>query len=135
MDPFQNDNKIYLGDMKTVTLPIEEYNELLRDQEDKNRLMRELEADAKERGFYVRYITQCWRKNDKYEWAADYEFVQDKNTIEIISKDKVLADAQKEIDRLTEVAQTLVCKNKSLTDAYDKLKNRGFFARLMNKEA
>lgn len=121
--------------MKTVTLPIEEYNELLRDQEDKNRLMRELEADAKERGFYVRYITQCWRKNDKYGWAADNEFVQDKNTIEIISKDKVLADAQKEIDRLTEVAQTLACKNESLTDAYDKLKNRGFFARLMNKEA
>ena len=107
---------------------------MLRDQEDKHRLMRELEADAKDRGFFVRYITQCWRKDNKFGCEADYEMIQDKNTIEIVSKDKVLADAQKEIDRLTDVAQTLACKNETLTNAYDKLKNRGFFARLMNKE-
>ena len=120
--------------MKTVTLPIEEYEQLVQDQKDKQRLMRELEADVKERGFFVRYITQCWRKKNKFGWEDDYEMVQDKNTIEIVSKDKVLADAQKEIDRLTEVAQTLACKNDTLTEAYDKLRNRGFWKRLFKKE-
>ena len=93
--------------MKTVTLPIEEYEELLQDREDKQHLMAEIAAHADERGYMVRYITQCWRKKDGYGWEADYEFLQDRNKLEIFSKEKVLADAQKEIERLTKVATEL----------------------------
>lgn len=120
--------------MKTVTLPIEEYEELVQDRKDKQRLMQELEADAKDRGFFVQLMNHVWEKKDGGGLYEGYHYVTEKNTLKIVSKDKVLADAQKEIDRLTEVAQTLACRNETLNEAYDRLKSRGFFARLMNKE-
>lgn len=44
--------------MKTVTLPIEEYEQLLQDSKDKQQLMQENNANAEERGYMVRYYTQ-----------------------------------------------------------------------------
>lgn len=120
--------------MKTVTLPIEEYEELLQDREDKQRLMAEIVANADERGYMVRYITQCWRKKDGYGWEADYEFLQDRNKLEIFSKEKVLADAQKEIERLTKVATELSDEKTTLRRQLFALRCRGFWARLLNKE-
>ena len=120
--------------MKTVTLPIEEYEELMQDQKDKQRLMEEIEADADERGFFVQYITQCWRKNDEYGWEAGYDFIREKNVLKIISKDEVLADAQKEIDRLSALCVELSVKMDTITIENAKLKGRGFLARLLNKE-
>ena len=120
--------------MKTVTLPIEEYEDLVKDRKDKNRLMEEIEANADKRGYFVRYITQCWRKCDKYGWEVDYKMIQEKNTIKIFSKDEVLADAQKEIDRLTKVSEELSKTVDVLMDENNNLRNRGFFARLFNKD-
>lgn len=120
--------------MKTVTLPIEEYEELLQDSKDKQRLMAEIAANADERGYMVRYITQCWRKKDGYGWEADYEFLQDRNKLEIYSKEKVLADAQKEIERLTKVATELSDEKTTLRRRLNAMRCRGFWARLLNKE-
>jgi len=119
--------------MKTITLPLEEYNELLQDQNDKKRLMEELEADAKDRGFFVQYITQCWEKKDPSGWYKGYDYIREKNTLNIVSKDKVLADAQKEIDRLTKLSEELSEKNTILSNENNELKLRGFFALLFKK--
>lgn len=120
--------------MKTVTLPIEEYEELVQCQKDKQRLMEEIETNADKRGYLVRYIMNFWRKNDKNGWNAEYETVREKSTLKIISKDEVLKEAQNEIDRLTKLAEELAMKNTTLAKENNNLKNRGFFARLFNKE-
>jgi len=114
--------------MKTVTLPIEEYEQLLQDSKDKQRLMEEIAANANERGYMVRYITQCWRKKPGNGWEADYEMLRERNTLEIFSKDKVLADAQKEIERLTKVAIELSDEKTALSRRLNVLRCRGFFA-------
>jgi hypothetical protein len=118
--------------MKTVTLPIEEYEQLLQDSKDKQRLMDEIEADASERGYMVRYVSHFWRRTPS-ELKSDYEFLTERNTLEIFSKDKVLADAQAEIERLSNLCEELKKKNDVLHRYSTKLENRGFFARLFNK--
>ena len=119
--------------MKTVTLPIEEYDQLIQAQEDKQRLMKEIETNADERGFMVRYYTQYWRKGPR-GWETDFKILQERNTLQIFSKDMVLADAQKEIERLTKVATELADEKTSLTNRLNALRSRGFWARLFNKE-
>jgi hypothetical protein len=119
--------------MKTVTLPIEEYEQLLQDSKDKQQLMEENAAKADERGYMVRYITQCWRKASK-GWDSEYEMLRERNTLEIFSKDKVLADAQKEIERLTKVATELADEKTTLSRRLMALECRGFWARVFNKK-
>ena len=119
--------------MKTVTLPIEDYEQLVQDSQDKQRLMKEIAADASERGYMVRYISHFWSWTPS-ELKSDWEFLTERNTLEIFSKDKVLADAQKEIERLTEVATTLAEEKNALTQRLAALRSRGFFARIFNKE-
>ena len=118
--------------MKTVTLPIEEYNELLRDQEDMRRLKRELEADASERGFFVKRTTNIWEKK-VFGYSQTIE-LEERSRVTIIARDEVLAEAQKEIDRLAALADELAGKNGKLTMELVRLKGRGFFERLLNKE-
>lgn len=113
--------------MKTVTLPIEEYEELVHDREDKKRLMAELEKNAEDRGFLVRYITHC-----VYPWTS-CEVMREEYRVEIVSKDKVLADAQAEIERLSNLCEELKKKNDANHEYINKIENRGFFARLFNK--
>lgn len=117
--------------MKTVTLPIEEYNDLLKDQADKKRLLEELAKDDKDRGFFVQEILHMWCKNG-YGWESDYENVREKEAIKIVSRDVVLADAQKEIERLSLLAQEYSAKIARLTAENFDLRHRGFFARLFN---
>ena len=119
--------------MKTVTLPIEEYEQLVQDQKDKQQLMEEIAAKADERGYLVRYITQCWRRVPK-GWESEYEMLRERNTLEIFSKDKVLADAQKEIERLTKVATELADEKTTLSRRLMALECRGFWARVFNKK-
>ena len=113
--------------MKTVTLPIEEYEELVKDREDKNRLIAELEKNAEDRGFLVRYIT-----HSVYPWT-DCEVMREKYRVEIVSKDKVLADAQAEIERLSNLCEELEKKNNANQEYINKIENRGFFEWLFNK--
>ena len=120
--------------MKTVvTLAIEEYEALVQDQKDKQRLMDELEKDAEDRGFFVKKINHMWRKEGS-SWIDGYEYVTEKNTLEIVSKDEVLAAAQKEIDRLSELCVEQGKEIFTLTEENEKLKGRGFLARLLNRE-
>lgn len=119
--------------MKTVTLPIEEYEQLLQDSKDKQQLMEENAAKAGERGYMVQYITLCWRKEPR-GWNTEYEILQERNTLEIFSKDKVLADAQKEIERLTKVATELADEKTTLSHRLRALECRGFWARVFNKK-
>lgn len=70
--------------MKTVTLPLEEYDELLQDQKDKQRLIEELEADAKERGFIVQEVTHVWYN----PWSICYKNIAEKSKVKIISRDE-----------------------------------------------
>lgn len=118
--------------MKTVTLPIEEYNELVQDQKDKQRLMRELEADAKERGFFVKKVQHMYEM--KIYGCTHYAEIEEKGRLMIISKDDVLADAQKEIDRLSAFSEKLAAKVDKLTKENVRLKCRGFWKRLFNRE-
>ena len=118
--------------MKTVTLPIEEYNELLREKEDKERLMEELAKDAHDRGFFVQQILHMWRKSG-YGWESEYENIKEKNTLNIVSSDAVLVEAQKEIDRLVSVNGDLSEKVRRLQIENTVLRSRGFLARLFNR--
>jgi len=113
--------------MKTVTLPMEEYKQLLADQELKDRLLKDLEKDAKDRGFFVQEITYV------KGIVCDYEYIPDKNKLKIISKDEVLVKAQEEIDRLSNLCEELKKKNHTLNEYTIRMENRGFFARLFNK--
>ena len=119
--------------MRTVTLPIEEYEALLQDQQDKKRLMEELAADAKDRGFFVQQMTHIWENKTGYGWFEKYNFLPEKNSLKIITKDKVLTDAQTEINRLATLADELNEKNVRLANEIEALKGRGFLARLLNK--
>lgn len=119
--------------MKTVTLPIEEYEQLLQDQKDKQQLMQENNANAEERGYMVRYYTQFWRRGHR-GWETDFKILQERNTLEIFSKDKVLADAQKEIERLTKVATELADEKTTLSRRLMALECRSFWARVFNKK-
>ena len=51
-----------------------------------------------------------------------------------VSKEKVLADAQKEIERLTKVATELADEKTTLSRQLLALRCRGFWARLLDKE-
>ena len=113
--------------MQTVTLPMEEYKQLLADQELKDRLLKDLEKDAKDRGFFVQEITHLKGS------ICDYEHVPEKNKLNFISKDDVLVKAQEEIDRLSNLCEELKKKNSALHEYNIRLENRGFFARLFNK--
>ena len=118
--------------MKTVTLPIEEYEELVQDREDKKRLLAEMDKNPEERCFIVRYISHFWHHKTA-GWDSGYENIREKNTLEIVSKDKVLADAQAEIERLSNLCEELEKKNNANQEYINKIENRGFFARLFNK--
>jgi len=119
--------------MKTVTLPIEEYNEMLQDQKDKKTLMEQLTADAEDRGFLVQHLTHVYKKAvPGGDWISDYNFFTEKNTLKIFSKDQVLAEAQKENNRLSEVCEMYAEAKKKLEIENERLKSRGFFARLFN---
>ena len=120
--------------MKTVTLPLKEYNKLLQDQEDKNRLLDELDKEASERGYIVKYITQCWRGTDDYGWDRGYHFIQEMRKVEIQSKDKVLAKAQEEIDRLSKLCMEHDSAIQFFLDEIEYLKNRGLVRRLLNTQ-
>lgn len=120
--------------MKTVTLPIEEYEELMQDRKDKHRLMQELEADAKDRGFFVQQMNHFCQRKDPYGYDYGYDMIIEKSTLKIIAKDKVLADAQKEIDRLEKTCEELTEKNCALKQELRDLRGRGFLARVFNKE-
>lgn len=119
--------------MKTVTLPIEEYNELLRDQEDKKRLMRELEADAKERGFFMQEVTNVWDKPDGPGWGSHYAYIVEKSRLMIVAKDKVLAKAQKELERLEKLATEQAEEIATLTARINILQNRSLWDRIFNR--
>ena len=116
--------------MKTVTLPLEEYDELLQDQKDKQRLIEVLEADAKERGFIVQEVTHVWDN----PWSICYKDIAEKSKVKIISRDEVLDKAQKELERLEQLSTEQAGKIDKLTAQINILQNRGFFARLLNKE-
>ena len=119
--------------MRTVTLPIEEYNDLLQDQKDKKTLMEQLAADDEERGFLVRKVTHVYKIDlDGAIPVEDYHYFPERNLLEIISKDEVLAEAQKENDRLSEVCEMYAEAKKKLEIENERLKSRGFFARLFN---
>lgn len=118
--------------MKTVTLPIDEYNELLQDQNDKKRLKRELEADAKDRGYYVQKMTHMY--DQKIYECTHFAEIEEKSRVMIISKDDVLAKAQKELDRLEKMCEEQSTKIKKLERENLALRCRGFWARVFNKE-
>lgn len=121
------------NNVRTVTLPIEEYNDLLQDQKDKKTLMEQLAADAEDRGFLVQQLTHVY-KRDLYGGlpVEDYGYFPEKNTLKIFSKDEVLAEAQKENNRLSEVCEMYAEAKKKLEKENERLKSRGFFARLFN---
>ena len=119
--------------MRTVTLPIEEYNDLLQDQKDKKLLMEQFAADAEEQGFLVQHLTYVYRKEvPGGDFLEDYSYFTEKNTLKIISKDEVLVEAQKENNRLSAVCEMYAEAKKKLEEENKRLKSRGFFARLFN---
>ena len=111
--------------MRTVTIELEEYNELLQDKKDKERLIKELEADAEARGFYVKKIFHVCVMGDN-----DYSLPKEVAALTILSKEEVLAEAQKEIDRLSKLSKMLSEKVELLTNKNEKLKGKRYFTKL-----
>lgn len=118
--------------MRTVTLPFEEYNDLLKDQQDKQKLMEQLAAEAKDKGFLVQQITSVCKKDADGDWIEDYKYLTEKSTLKIFSQEEVLKAAQEEIDRLSAISYKFARMVDYLTDEIDRLKHRGLFARLFN---
>jgi len=118
--------------MRTVTLPIEEYEGLLQDQQDKQMLMEQLAAEAKDKEFLVQYLTNVYKRDTTGHWVEDYGYLTQKSQLKIFSKDEALIAAQEEINRLQDVAGKYAEAADKLSEANDRLKSRGFFARLFN---
>ena len=119
---------------KTVTLSLDEYNKLLQDQKDKQKLIEEIKNDAPERGYLVEYVTHYWRGNDSYGWDSGYHFIQEMSKVEIQSKDEVLAKAQEEIERLSKLCVEHEGAIQFFLDEIDYLRHRGFVGRLFNAQ-
>ena len=73
-----------------------------------------------------------WRRENS-AFFPEYNFVREKSTVEIQSKDEVLAKAQEEINRLTDVCDQLNIKIKCLKKENESLLNRGLLDRIFNK--
>ena len=117
--------------MKTVTLPLDEYNQLLQDQKDKLRLMDEIEKDAHDRGYMVRSITNVWEKKNRY-YSSVYNYISEKATLNILSKDDVLVKSQEEIERLSKLLEKANATLSFMRDEQTFLYNRGLIKRILN---
>ena len=112
---------------KKVIVPWEEYQRLSTAMDDVVRAREELAKDSKERGFYV----------DTTMIFTDYGTVcsplyRTKNLINIVSKDEVLEAAQKEIDRLSTLAESLSRQLDEKERTIERLKSRRLLARIFN---
>lgn len=113
---------------KKVLIPLEEYENLVKNEKALGEIQKELEKDCEERKLFVRMSLSF------YEWS-DFEkkYFQDPR-VTLITKDDALELASKEIERLSEANKAIIDTNKSLKSAIEALENRNLFQRILNKK-
>lgn len=113
---------------KKVLIPLEEYEDLIKNEKALDEIQKELEKDCEERKLFVKVSFTFYDYND-----FEKKYFQDPR-VTLITKDDALEVASKEIERLSEANKVLVDKNKSLKSAIEAIGNRNLFQRILNKK-
>lgn len=115
---------------KTVTLSLEEYNQLLQDQKDKQRLIEEKEKEASEKGYLViRKLVFSSEDIARYDRLLYYN---GGNNIEIYTKDEVVEAANREIQAVMESFHNIRKKCDKLEKECKALKKRNLLQCIFN---
>lgn len=115
---------------KAVTLSLEEYNELLQDQKDKQRLIEEREKEASEKGYLV--IKNLIFSSEDIARYDRLLYYNGGNNIEIYTKDEVVEAANKEVQAAIESFHNIREKCDKLEKEYKALKKRNLLQRIFN---
>ena len=115
---------------KAVTLSLEEYNQLLQDQKDKQRLLDEMEKEASEKGYLVvKNLVFSSEDIARYDRLLYYN---GGNNIEIYTKDEVVEAANREVKAAMESFHDIRKKCDKLEKECKALKKRNLLQRIFN---
>ena len=115
---------------KAVTLSLEEYNELLQDQKDKQRLIEEREKEASEKGYLV--VKNLIVSSEDTARYARLLYYNGGNNIEIYTKDEVVELANREVKAAIESFHDIRKKCDKLEKECKALKKRNLLQRIFN---
>lgn len=113
---------------KKVLIPLEEYEDLIKNEKALGEIQKELEKDCEERKLFVRMSLSYYDYSD-----FEKKYFQDPR-VTLITKDGALEVASEEIERLSEANKALIDKNKSLESTIEAIENRSLFQRILNKK-
>lgn len=116
-------------DDKKVLIPLEEYENLLKDKEAYVKIDEELKKDCKDRGLYIEVTV------DLYGYDSYHEELGLDPRVKIISKDTALEAAAGEIDRLSNLLRTERRYSKNMEDKVRLMSTRNLWQRLTGKYA
>ena len=114
-------------DDKKVLIPLEEYENLLKDNEAYSKIADELKKDCKDRGLYIEVTV------DLYGYDSYHEKLGLDPRVKIISKDAALEAAAGEIERLSKLLRAEKRYSKNMEDKVRLMSTRNVWQRLTGK--
>ena len=122
---------------KKALIPLDEYEELVRTKEDFKKLREEFEKDCKERGFYVKHEL-VFRPSILLGCSTTEEVVKElAPRLTICTKDEVLQEAQKEMERISSLSEAFARDKSEEADKAEaevaRIKKRNLWQRIWNK--
>ena len=114
-------------DDKKVLIPLEEYENLLKDKEAYVKIDEELKKDCKDRGLYIEVTV------DLYGYDSYHEKLGLDPRVKIISKDAALEAAAGEIERLSKLLKEKADYAKLMEDYVRLMSTRNLWQRLTGK--
>ena len=122
---------------KKVLIPIDEYEKLVQTKEDFEKLRKEFEKDCKERGLYVKHEL-VFRPSILIGCSTTDEVAKALvPRLTIYTKDEVLQEAQKEMERISSLSETFVRDKGEEADKAEaeltRMKKRNLWQRIWNK--
>ena len=119
---------------KKVLIPLDEYEELVRTKEDFKMLREEFEKDCEERGLYVKHEL-VFRPSILFGCSTTEEVVKElAPRLTIYTKDEVLQEAQKEMERISSLSEAFVRDKSEEAEAeVARIKKRNLWQRIWNK--
>lgn len=119
---------------KKVLIPLDEYEELVRTKEDFKKLREEFEKDCEERGLYVKHEL-VFRPSILFGCSTTEEVVKElAPRLTIYTKDEVLQEAQKEMERISSLSEAFVRDKSEEAEAeVARIKKRNLWQRIWNK--
>ena len=122
---------------KKVLIPLDEYEELVQTKEDFKKLREEFEKDCEERGLYVKQQI-VFSPSFLYGYPTTNEAVRALTPrLTIYTKDEALQEAQKEIERISSLSETVVRDKSEEADKAKaevaRIKKRNLWQRIWNK--